>query len=77
MRVALDTNIISYLWKGDRNIRTQLTATGSERIHVPSVVLAELAYGKHKHPEAALKLDVLIKDFNRIRELALQDWTLP
>jgi tRNA(fMet)-specific endonuclease VapC len=132
MRVALDTNIISYLWRGDQNIRTQLEVIGSERIHVPSVVLAELVFGKHNHPEAAPKLDILIKDlreaypvidfnaaaadwygllrhrlkpqpapdrdlmiaatclahgcalvthntkdFIRIRELALQDWTMP
>ena len=62
MRYALDTNIISYLWRQDRNVRAKLEAVDPANVAVPSVVLAELVFGRHNNPSASAKLEVLIRD---------------
>ena len=62
MRVALDTNIISYLWRQDAKVRAALQAADPASIAVPSVVLAELVFGRHNNPAASAKLEVLIQD---------------
>jgi len=62
MRVALDTNIISYLWRKDPQVRASLESLDPADVAVPSVVLAELVYGRHNNPGAALKLEMLIQD---------------
>ncbi len=62
MRLALDTNIISYLWRQDAKVRAALQKADPASIAVPSVVLAELVFGKHNNPAASAKLEVLIQD---------------
>ena len=62
MRYALDTNIISYLWRREGEVRKHLEAVDPFCVGVPSIVLAELIYGRHNNPAAALKLEVLIGD---------------
>lgn len=62
MRVALDTNIISYLWRSDTHVKAGLQALDPAEVGVPSVVLAELVYGRHNNPGAALKLEMLLQD---------------
>jgi predicted nucleic acid-binding protein len=62
VRSALDTNIISYLWRQDRNVRARLEAVDPANVAVPSVVLAELVFGRHNNPSASAKLEVLIRD---------------
>lgn len=62
MRFALDTNTISYLWRQDRSVRARLEAVDPANVAVPSVVLAELVFGRHNNPSASAKLEVLIKD---------------
>jgi predicted nucleic acid-binding protein len=62
VRFALDTNIISYLWRQDRNVRARLEAVDPANVAVPSVVLAELVFGRHNNPSASAKLEVLIRD---------------
>ena len=62
MRYALDTNIISYLWRQDSNVRARLEAVDPANVAVPSVVLAELVFGRHNNPSASAKLEVLIRD---------------
>ena len=62
MRFALDTNIVSYLWRNQAGLRARLEAVDPASLAVPSVVLAELVFGRHNHPPASSKLEVLIKD---------------
>lgn len=62
MRIALDTNIISYLWRQDAKVRAALLAMDPAEVAVPSVVLAELVFGKHNNPAASAKLQALIQD---------------
>ncbi len=62
MRVALDTNIISYLWRQDAKVRAALQVMDPASVAVPSVVLAELVFGRHNNPSASAKLEVLIQD---------------
>ena len=62
MRFALDTNIISYLWRQDAKVRAALQAVDPASVAVPSVVLAELVFGRHNNPAASAKLEVLIQD---------------
>ncbi len=62
MRFALDTNIISYLWRQKFNVRARLEAVDPASVALPAVVLAELVYGRHNNPVASAKLEVLIKD---------------
>lgn len=62
MRFALDTNILSYLWRGDASIRAELEALNPADVAVPSVVLAELVFGRHNNPAASAKLEILIQD---------------
>ena len=62
MRYALDTNTISYLWRLDAGVRTRLEAVDPATVAVPSVVLAELVFGRHNNPAASLKLETLIRD---------------
>jgi len=59
---ALDTNIISYLWRNDPEIKARLQAVDPACVFVPSVVLAELVFGQHNNPAAAPKLGILIRD---------------
>ena len=62
MRFALDTNIISYLWRCDSVVQARLTGIDPTCVVVPSVVLAELIFGKHNNSAASAKLEILIKD---------------
>ena len=62
MIFALDTNIISYLWRRDARVRARLEAVAPGDVAVPSVVLAGLVYGMHNNPAAAPKLDMLLRD---------------
>lgn len=62
MIFALDTNIISYLWRHDADARVRLEALDPAQVAVPSIVLAELNYGRHNNPAASEKLEILIKD---------------
>ena len=62
MKVALDTNIISYFWRQDPKVQAALLAMDAVSVAVPSVVLAELVFGRHNNPAASAKLEVLIKD---------------
>jgi len=62
MRYALDTNIISLLWRQNSAVRTNLEAADPSTIGLPAGVLAELLYGKYNNPDRAEKLDVLIGD---------------
>ena len=62
MKVALDTNTISYLWRQDAKVQAALLAMDAASVAVPSVVLAELVFGRHNNPAASAKLQVLIQD---------------
>lgn len=62
MRFALDTNIVSYLWRGDGIVRARLEGVDPAGVVVPSVVLAELVFGRHNNPAASAKLEILIQD---------------
>ena len=62
MRYALDTNIVSHLWRLERTVRAHLEAIDPSAVGVPAGVLAELHYGKFNNPDRAEKLEVLISD---------------
>jgi len=62
LKYAIDTNIISLLWRVNPIVRANLEAVDPVSIGVPAGVLAELLYGKYNNPERAPKLDVLIGD---------------
>ena len=62
MRYALDTNIISVLWRNNAAVRARLQAVDPAAVAIPAGVLAELLYGKYNNPDRAEKLDVLIGD---------------
>ncbi len=62
MRYALDTNIISQLWRLNPAVRAHLEACDPSAIGVPAGVLAELHYGKFNNPDRAEKLEVLLSD---------------
>jgi len=62
VRFALDTNIVSYLWRRDAIVRARLEGVDPAGVVVPSVVLAELVFGRHNNPAVSAKLEILIKD---------------
>jgi tRNA(fMet)-specific endonuclease VapC len=62
VRYALDTNIISHLWRQNPLVRARLETVEPSAIAIPAGVLAELIYGKFNQPDRAEKLDVLISD---------------
>lgn len=62
MRYALDTNIVSHLWRQNPLVRARLEMVEPSDIAIPAGVLAELIYGKFNQPDRAEKLDVLIGD---------------
>lgn len=62
MKFALDTNIISYLWRQDAMVEARLRAVDPSRVSVPAIVLAELQFGRFNNPERAPKLEILIAD---------------
>lgn len=62
MNYALDTNIISYLWRPDATVQAHLEAVNPSLVAVPAIVLAELHYGRFNNPERAPKLEILITD---------------
>jgi tRNA(fMet)-specific endonuclease VapC len=62
VRYALDTHIISQLWRQNTIVRANLEAVDPATIGLPAGVLAELLYGKYNNPDRAVKLDVLIGD---------------
>ena len=47
----LDTNIVSYVLRGNVNILRQLQSVPMDSIYVSSITLAELYYGLEKNPE--------------------------
>jgi tRNA(fMet)-specific endonuclease VapC len=62
MRYALDTNIVSQLWRLNTTVKANLEAVDPSAIGIPAGVLAELLYGKFNNLDRASKLDVLIVD---------------
>jgi len=62
LNYALDTNIISFLWRQDPFVQAHLKAVDPALVAVPAVVLAELHHGRFSNPERAPKLEILIAD---------------
>ena len=62
MRFALETNIISYLWRHEFNVRAKLEGVDPEKVAVPAVVLAEFVFGRPNNTAVSGKLEVLIQD---------------
>jgi tRNA(fMet)-specific endonuclease VapC len=62
LNFALDTNIVSRLWKQDPIVEAHLKAVDPSLIAIPAGVLAELHYGKFLNPTRAPKLEILIAD---------------
>lgn len=51
--LALDTNTISYFFRGDAQVVLHLSAAAPAQLGVPSVVVYELRYGLMRLPAAA------------------------
>jgi len=62
LNYALDTNIISFLWRQDPFVQAHLKAVDPALVAVPAIVLAELHHGRFNNPERAPKLEILIAD---------------
>jgi tRNA(fMet)-specific endonuclease VapC len=46
----LDTNIVSYIQKGDKKLLEKIKKVGYSRVSLCSIVVAELFYGAKNHP---------------------------
>lgn len=51
--LALDTNTVSYFFRGDPQVVPRMLATEPSLLAVPSVVVYELRYGLHRLPHTA------------------------
>ncbi|MEO6599147.1 MAG: PIN domain-containing protein [Polyangiaceae bacterium] len=75
MKYVLDTNVVSSLMKGERNVIDHLKAVGRIDVCMPQPVVAEIAYGiqrlaKSKRKEALSSRFALLKS-----ELGRVAWT--
>lgn len=68
----LDTNMVIYLQRGVPSVLQRLIAAGRQRVALPSLVVAELAYGVEKSTHQARNRQRL-EQF--LREIAVLPWT--
>lgn len=61
IRYALDTNTVSFLFRQHPLVGARLLAAPQESVCIPSIVLAELAFGKHNSPSRSQALEVAIR----------------
>lgn len=66
----LDTNMVIYIQRGVPSVLRQLVAAGRQRVALPSLVVAELAYGVEKSTHQALNRQ-------RLEQLLLEMTVLP
>ena len=52
----LDTNIITYLQRGNENVISKITTTSIDDLSVSTIVLAECFYGAYHHPTRSEEL---------------------
>jgi len=68
----LDTNIVIYLRRGVPSVVERLAAAGRQRVALPSLVVAELAYGVEKSLHPQRNRQVLER---LLLEIAVRPWT--
>jgi len=68
----LDTNILVYASKGNPCVLDRLREAGKQRVVIPALVAAELAYGVEKSARPARNREVL-EDL--LREFTVLPWT--
>jgi tRNA(fMet)-specific endonuclease VapC len=66
----LDTNMVIYIQRGVPSVLQQLVTAGRQRVALPSLVVAELAYGVEKSTHQALNR-------RRLEQLLLEMTVLP
>ena len=60
---ALDSNIVSFVMKNQEPVKSRLLDTPAENVAIPSIVLAELCYGRHNNPARSAHLGLAIQQF--------------
>lgn len=63
----LDTNMVIYIQRGVPSVLEKLTTLGRQRVALPSLVVAELAYGVEKSTHKTLnreRLELLVLEMN-------------
>lgn len=73
MKILLDTNIVSALFKGETNIATRMDKATS--VHIPLIVLGELYYGAYNSVHIQRNLDSIVQLSQRYELAAVDDMT--
>ncbi len=66
----LDTNVVIYIQRGVPNVLQKLVALGRQRVALPALVVAELAYGVEKSTHR-------MRNHERLEQLLLEMTVLP
>jgi len=66
----LDTNMVIYIQRGVPNVLQRLVALGRQRVALPSLVVAELAYGVEKSTHQ-------LRNRERLEQLLMEMTVLP
>ncbi|MBK6998445.1 MAG: type II toxin-antitoxin system VapC family toxin [Rhodoferax sp.] len=66
----LDTNVVIYIQRGVPNVLQKLVALGRQRVALPALVVAELAYGVEKSTHR-------IRNHERLEQLLLEMTVVP
>jgi tRNA(fMet)-specific endonuclease VapC len=75
MRYVLDTNAVSALMKGDRNVIERLARINKADVSIPQPVLSEIAYGLARLPRSKRR-EALGASFALVRdEIARAVWS--
>jgi len=66
----LDTNMVIYIQRGEPSVLQKLTVLGRQRVALPSLVVAELAYGVEKSTQQ-------LRNRERLEQLLMEMTVLP